>query len=210
MFDYNKDYIKVLPNFISEEDISLFLKFMDTNIEETEKQREVMFLDLINDKSISQKLAEYEKKAYKYIIGEYLPSVNLRFEKLVWMRRLELVRWNNGSGLDAHRDGHLSTPDEPHMSLSSLIYLNDDYIGGEVVFEEFNMVVKPRPGDFIVFPSHFLHQVIQSHKINNGRLRCTIPFFYGLEARRFNEYTQDHYLAQIEEYNEGKGEYFSN
>lgn len=210
MFDYNKNFIKVIPNFINKEDIDFFLEFMDNNMKETETQREIIFLDRIGNKEVADKIAEYEKKAYSYIIGEYLPEQNLRFEKLVWMRRLELVRWNHGSGLDAHRDGHDGAPLEPHMSLSSLIYLNDDYIGGEVVFEEFGIVVKPRPGDFIVFPSHFLHQVTQSHKINNGRLRCTIPFFYGLEARRFNEYTQDHYLAQIEEYNQGKGEYFSN
>lgn len=209
MFDYNKDYIQVVPNFISKEDISLFLNFMDQMMKETDSQREVIFLDKINDEDISNKIKEYEKKAYLYIIGEYFPSLNLRMEQMEWMRRLELVRWNDNSGLEPHRDGHLEPPAEPNISLSSLIYLNDDYNGGEVLFEELDIKIKPKSGDFIIFPSHFLHEVTQIHKTNIGRLRCTIPFFYGFKARRFNEYTHFSYLGQIEEYEQGKGEYFS-
>lgn len=50
---------------------------------------------------------------------------------------------------------------------SSLVYLNDDYEGGELVFPEYNLKLKPKTGDIITFPTNamYLHAV---NKINSG------------------------------------------
>lgn len=208
MFDYSEKYIHVVHNFIEEDDRLYILEFMDS-IKESNAQREVLFFEEIKDNKIKQLMEKYEKNSYLEIIGNYMSSLNLRVEDLCWMRRLELVKWNDGSALDAHRDGHLQIPDEPEFSVSSLIYLNDDYLGGEVHFPEYNITIKPKPGDFVVFPSYFLHEVKPIHKTENGRLRSTIPMFYTFNARKYNEYTHKTYIQQINEHNQGKGEYFS-
>lgn len=208
MFDYSEKYIYRVPNFIKEEDRIAILEYMD-HIEETSRQREVKFLEEIQDDNIADLLKYYEKKSYLEIIGPYMGSLNIRVEKLGWMRRLELVKWNNHAGLEAHRDGHKNIPDEPEFSVSSLIYLNDDFKGGEICFPEYNLEIKPEPGEFIVFPSYFLHEVREIDKIPGKRLRCTIPMFYTFEARKYNEYTNAMYIKQIEDHYNGQGEYQS-
>lgn len=46
---------------------------------------------------------------------------------------------------------------------SSLVYLNDDYDGGEIVFPEYDLAIKPKPGEVVTFPTNamYLHAVNQ-------------------------------------------------
>jgi hypothetical protein len=50
---------------------------------------------------------------------------------------------------------------------SSLVYLNDNYDGGELVFPEYALSLKPKAGDIITFPTNamYLHAV---NKIKSG------------------------------------------
>jgi hypothetical protein len=207
MFNYGANFIYVKNNFMGEDDRSKVIKYFEP-IPSTNRQRDVVFLEDIKDPEVAKIVKHYEKAVYTTVISEYAPNLDLRIERLSWMRRLEIVRWPNDSGLEPHRDGHKHYPDEPELSLSTLIYLNDDYEGGDVFFEEFNLNIKPKTGDLIIFPSYFLHEVRQVRQREGGMPRYTIPFFYTFEARRFGEYTHFSYLGQIEEHEQGKGEYF--
>lgn len=40
---------------------------------------------------------------------------------------------------------------------TNIVYLNDDYEGGEVTFSDYNVTVKQSAGDVLVFPSYYLH-----------------------------------------------------
>jgi hypothetical protein len=41
--------------------------------------------------------------------------------------------------------------------LSSVGYINDDYEGGELFFDKFNLKIKPQAGDLYLFPSSFIY-----------------------------------------------------
>ena len=45
--------------------------------------------------------------------------------------------------------------------LSTILYLNDDFDGGELFFPDFDIEIKPKPGMLAVFPgnTHYLHGV---------------------------------------------------
>jgi predicted 2-oxoglutarate/Fe(II)-dependent dioxygenase YbiX len=60
--------------------------------------------------------------------------------------------------------------------LPVLIYLNNDYEGGEIKFELHNLSIKPNPGDFIVFPGnlHYPHEVTE---VVSG-IRYTLPIWF--------------------------------
>jgi len=55
--------------------------------------------------------------------------------------------------------------------LSNLIYINDDFEGGELFFPDFKLQIKPKPGMLILFPgnTHYLHGV----KETKGSTRYT-------------------------------------
>jgi hypothetical protein len=54
-----------------------------------------------------------------------------------------------GCDMEDHIDDHPAY----NLLFASVLYLNDDYMGGEIKFPKRNLVVKPEKGDLIFFPS---------------------------------------------------------
>lgn len=63
-----------------------------------------------------------------------------------------LLRYDKSGFLPPHQDQGVST-----RVLSVLLYLNDDYAGGEITFRQSNVTIKPEAGSLIFFPSNFLY-----------------------------------------------------
>jgi predicted 2-oxoglutarate/Fe(II)-dependent dioxygenase YbiX len=90
-----------------------------------------------------------------------------------------IVIWNVGDIQPPHADKE--NPDgtdngTPFYDISSLIYLNDDYEGGEIYFPKQGIEIKPKAGDFVCFPGdkEYMHGV---KEITYGK-RFTIPLFF--------------------------------
>jgi predicted 2-oxoglutarate/Fe(II)-dependent dioxygenase YbiX len=83
----------------------------------------------------------------------------------------QIVLWTEGIELTPHADN--LEPDgrpngTPHRRFSSLIYLNEDYDGGETYFPGFGVRVKPERGLLIIFGSgpEYVHGVT---KVRRGK-----------------------------------------
>jgi hypothetical protein len=68
----------------------------------------------------------------------------------------ELLRYQEGERFGLHTDAILGRS-EGFRQLSALIYLNDDYTGGETYFPRQNIKFKARAGDLLLFPSNFCY-----------------------------------------------------
>ena len=83
-----------------------------------------------------------------------------------------IQRQYEGSDLKVHVDNHV----DPHVAYAAVIYLNDDYAFGEVIFPEQGLELKPKPGSMLMFSSGESHP----HGVNPpgpGPLRYVIPCF---------------------------------
>ncbi len=77
-----------------------------------------------------------------------------------------LMRYEPGGYYHAHADSEIYNPAtrqwerRVNRDISLLLYLNDDYSGGELKFHYFNYQYKPRKGDLVLFPSdhRYLHE----------------------------------------------------
>jgi predicted 2-oxoglutarate/Fe(II)-dependent dioxygenase YbiX len=71
-----------------------------------------------------------------------------------------------------HEHFDISKPND----IATLIYLNNDYSGGEIYFPEYDISHKPEPGDLLCFPDNpdYVHGV---SSISNG-VRYTIPRWF--------------------------------
>lgn len=67
----------------------------------------------------------------------------------------------DGEGLWTNPDGTKQWKKSIDRDISTVLFLNDDFEGGEFVFPAWNISIKPEPGLFIAFPSthHYLHGV---------------------------------------------------
>ena len=97
----------------------------------------------------------------------------------------QLVRWHEGHELTPHADNIEpdGTPNStPHRSFSSLIYLNDDYEGGETYFPGHGIRLKPQAGALVIFGAgpQYVHGV---SRVTRG-LRYTYAGWFTFDKDR--------------------------
>lgn len=86
-------------------------------------------------------------------------------------KNMHLLKYDYSGYLPAHQDQGVST-----RVLSVLLYLNNDYEGGELEFKQSNIKIKPEPGSVLFFPSNFLY-IHEVHPITKGP-RYALPNWY--------------------------------
>ena len=139
---------------------------------------------MINPRSMPPKMLKLMEKirrrAARHIIADY------GITDPVYADTLQLVRWRPGDDQGAHAD--CEEPDgrpnsTPWRAFASIIYLNDEYEGGEIYFPKHgNLRPELKPGLLAYFPStaKYLHGV---EKITSGE-RFTFSCFYTFDKRR--------------------------
>jgi hypothetical protein len=97
---------------------------------------------------------------------------------------LLLCTWPPGKGMPLHFDNqNLHTYSTPHWIYSCTVYLNDDFVGGEIHFPELGLKIRPEPGLLVTFPSTdgFKHEVLPA-----SRPRYTMPMWFSGTADKQN------------------------
>lgn len=87
-------------------------------------------------------------------------------QPLEWFEKPDLMRYREGGHYVRHADSQNYDPETNTWNkvvdrdLGMLIYLNDDFEGGELSFYKLNYQIRPRAGAAVLFPSdqRFLHQ----------------------------------------------------
>jgi len=94
---------------------------------------------------------------------------------------VEFVKYETGGHYVTHIDGQYLEGDTikigpDHKDLTCILYLNDDYEGGELTFNFFNKTIRPKSGQLITFPSNwrYLHKV---SKITSGERYAIVIWF---------------------------------
>lgn len=125
--------------------------------------RSCTVFSLHSDASDSQSLREDKDKLNKRInalvqnnIFDFIKKTGLKVkEQEPW----EIIRYSESQKLAWHCDNGDSHP----CLISFVIYLNDDYEGGDVEFKDFlpGRTIKPNAGSMLVFPSglEYIHKV---------------------------------------------------
>jgi predicted 2-oxoglutarate/Fe(II)-dependent dioxygenase YbiX len=94
-------------------------------------------------------------------------------KELDWYEAPDLMRYREGGFYMSHADSENMDPKTQKWSkvidrdLSLLIYLNQDFEGGELSFYQFNYQVWPRAGGVAMFPSDHRYQH-QAEKVTKG------------------------------------------
>lgn len=165
--------IKVVPNFITKEEVDYLLR----NIEERPSITFVSQKD--HEGNALTHMTKYNGVLDTYniidrCIEEISKSYGIAKEKIqVKQDTLSVVKWTEGTYLDLHVDD-LGYVTDNHLPVH--IYLNDAYEGGEIKFATHNLSFKPNVGEFIVFPGnmHYPHEVT---KVLSG-IRYTLPIWF--------------------------------
>ena len=161
--------INIINNFLSQEEIDSIIKIIKASdvrdFEDNPLAKVVVntpeTLSLL--KKYSDKILDAHKKTYNINVSLYTTKGYFTV-------------WNVGALAGRHIDNHSNAE---FTQLTTVIYLNDGYEGGEIYFPEFDFLYKPKAGDALIFPSYtkehkYIHEVKQ---IKSGT-RYTIPFWH--------------------------------
>ena len=98
--------------------------------------------------------------------GTEVVALSHKLDKRNFINYFELVKWNTNQSQGTHQDFD-------YHPLTSILYLNDDFEGGETFVED--KIIKPKKGLMISFEGDKLKHGVK--KITKGT-RYTIPCWY--------------------------------
>ena len=158
--------IKIVNGFMEKSDASLISEYANKNdklfAEFGNGEKEFKFNPDIQDSDILDLINFYGMKVQQFVESNYLGKFT-EYDKT----KTHIARFEKGWGMHEHFDS--SRPND----IATLIYINNDYNGGEIYFPEYDICLKPEPGDLVCFPDtpNFIHGV---KPISEG-IRYTIP-----------------------------------
>lgn len=199
MFTWGKHLIKVINNFATKEELDILTNYL--NRLPQPKTNSAYWLEFIEgnhdpdnsieDVKVKEVMESLNTRMHTYITQTYFPEAGLSITKDKGHRALELIKWKEGSRLLPHSDWRLEdgSPQPlvlPQFTVGSLIYINKDYAGGEINFPDYEFKLDPQPGDLILFPCQYMHEVLEVSALEGKTQarRYTMPVFYwfNLEA----------------------------
>jgi len=129
---------EIIDNFLSKEEIKFLLKYYE------EKQTGTLGL---TESYIYPLELHVEEKQLSFLINKLNnKSKQMKESEIEWF---QIVKWPPSIGQKLHFDTQSS-----RTTLSSIIYLNNDFEGGETYFED-GTIFKPKPGRALYFDGNY-------------------------------------------------------
>jgi hypothetical protein len=97
------------------------------------------------------------KNIWNDTVSRLVPCLNhyqqMHNIKMDYMEAINYVRYNEGEHFSYHADHGFSYV----CTISSIMYLNDGYEGGELAFSKLGIQLEPQYGDIVIFPSTYIY-----------------------------------------------------
>jgi hypothetical protein len=174
MLECSGNRIRVIPNFVSDEDCATAIAMIDKfdskhALEEFNSNMDVMVVpeNVPDGVKIIKKYSDKILEAHREFHGFYGPL----FTTEGW-----LSLWEAGAGTGLHTDSHAGYE---YLIFSTVIYLNDssEYGGGAIYFPYQGFEYRPKKGDAVIFPGGGQEYVHGVRDVEWGR-RYTIPMWH--------------------------------
>jgi hypothetical protein len=115
------------------------------------KQENLGIKDAANSELIDLHEEIYQK--LKYCVDDYAQYWGIN---VVYYEAFNFVKYE---GEGTHFNIHADHGPAYNCTVSAVIYINDDYEGGDINFPRLdNLVYKPKAGDIAVFPSNYIYE----------------------------------------------------
>lgn len=159
--DWEVEYMGNLKNFCLE-------KFGRDDVDNLVAEGKFEITQNWVDKNLNIKHLEKQHIFYKRLSD----ITNASFPGLELSGLATIQRMQPKVELKAHTDQHT----DPSIHYATIIYINDDYVDGELFFPKLNISVRPKPGDLLFFPGDEEYEHGVRH-VGQGPIRYVIVGF---------------------------------
>jgi predicted 2-oxoglutarate/Fe(II)-dependent dioxygenase YbiX len=110
---------------------------------------------------------------YLLLLASTIPYATKHDIDNLYHEGYNMLKYSGGQHYKAHADGTTATG----RAISAIVYLNDDYEGGEVEFTNFGIKIKPEPGMLLLFPSTYPYTHI-AHPVTKGTKYALVTWIH--------------------------------
>lgn len=138
--------ILVIQDFIDPDDLLSILDFLKNNQFMRAHQNQMgrnNFELFTENKNIADIIYKKSKRTFKLIEK---PNI------------LEFYSYEKGDFLTAHSDKPTKFDSHQNSNYTAIIYLNDDFVGGETYFSDKNEIIYPKAGNLLLFQHQLRHE----------------------------------------------------
>jgi hypothetical protein len=118
-------------------------------------------------------LQSIHNQMYILLLASTIPYARKHDIEYLEHEEYNMLRYTGGQEYKAHADGTTATG----RAVSAIVYLNNDYRGGEVEFVNFGIKIKPEPGMLLLFPSTYPYTHI-AHPVNSGTKYAIVTWLH--------------------------------
>lgn len=164
-----KDQVYEVLDFIKEEEKNIFLEIIKNS---TEKDWPSAVKNEFNenDTSISGTVLSLDEKEKELRWNIYKRLENL-FESPGRINQIAAIqRYKTNTGMGLHTDNELDSS----VLFGVVIYLNEDYKGGEINYPNLDLKIKPKERSIIIHPAGIEHEVLN---VEGDKTRYIISSF---------------------------------
>ena len=165
-----KPYIKQYPKVIGLGATSILVRYANTLafdkarvgvkgvINEDTRRVGLHHLNVLSKSLTENHWANYLNYKITHLMNYYLQETKLKiyYPKIEHVNQLDVLKYEKSY----HYDFHVDEITSPKRVLSAIIFLNNDYTGGSLVFkntfDEEQFEVNPIPGSIVIWPSNIL------------------------------------------------------
>ena len=175
-------YENALPNAL--EIIETFEKKMpekfipaQTMDGETKGKRRNLVLHFTDEAMAGNETARKIHNDFGLYLNEYINAYSAYFECRFGMHEHYQLLKYQGETKD-HYDAHYDGGPDTGRWISAIVYLNDDYEGGELNFIDHDFILKPRANTLVLFPSNYAYRHIAG-EVTSGTKYAIVTWIGG-------------------------------
>lgn len=169
--------VYVVDNFLSNEEYQKLSNYVNSP-DQVSWIKEPWSTERTEKDSIPEDILELLKKIFytSRLNGMDYYGIDLSDD---FLSQYLLTKWSKGSKMLPHVD----TDAQKHQHIVCMYYINDDYDGGEIVFPDYDLTIKPKSNSLIMFPGNenYVHGVLE---VSEG-FRYTFPMRFAFAGSTF-------------------------
>ena len=148
--------VHITDNFLSNEEHETLFNFVN-NPDQISWIKEPWTTERTPSDSIPKDIIILLKKIFKTARLNCMDYYDIRVNSN-FIGEYILTKWSKGDVMEPHVD----TDSQKTQHIVCMYYINDNYEGGELVFPDYNLKIKPKSNSLIMFPGNenYLHGVL--------------------------------------------------
>jgi hypothetical protein len=171
--DQLADHIFYIKNFLSKEELEYFMKIIEEAPEDSWS-----ILNNQHHESFHNKFYDHNDDYINKTVREKMNNIPFNLSKICISGSNRVLRQSPGNHMAAHVDEINGEPNGAIREYAAVIYLNDNYSGGELSYLRLNLQVKPDAGSILIFKTgpEYLHEV--KNVLGNTPRYCLPSFIF--------------------------------